>query len=269
MRTWHELETEFRALQPSQAFQPRLDHQGGDAGEYWDLAGVGSPQERQRFEALARMAGTKLLDVPGAESVPHLVQERDPVTRWYRALQHSSGAYRSDHHAIMKDSAGQDAGIITGGSIDRVYEASAALCVALESVSALPSCKLEVLSSVPRYQAPYEHWQAARASLSAETPDHAVAVHEAIKAIEAMSCIVLRDNAVTLGSALQRMRQQDMLHPALAAALEKVWGFASVEPGVRHGKTSPPAPKVAEVRFVVDVCEAALLLLLAIDRPVP
>jgi hypothetical protein len=264
MRTWNELESDFRTLRGS-SFDARLDHQHGAAGEHWRVAAASSPQEVRQFEALARIAGQKLLEVPSIADYAELVAEHDPLLRWYRALRHASGAYRTDGYGIQKDADGNDAGVIYMGRIDRVYEASATLCATVESFATTPRSRADVLCAVPRYSGPCQHWQAARSLLSAKEPDFAGAIHEAISALEGLCRIILNEPTVTLGDALHRIRQRGLLHPALSRSLEALWGFASTEPGIRHGATVASMPKPHEAHFVVDACEAALTLLLTID----
>lgn len=264
MRTWSELESEFRTLRGS-GFDARLDYQHGAAGEHWRVAAAASSQEVAWFEAFARMAGQKLLEVPATADWAEVVQERDPVLRWYRALRQVSGAYRVDGYGVQKDEQGNDAGVIHMGHIDRVYDTSATLCATLESLATTPRGRAEVLCSVPRYSGPCQHWRAARSLLSTKEPDHAGAVHEAVSAVEALCRIILNDPAITLGDALQRMRQRGLLHPALLRSVDALWGFASAEPGIRHGTPVAATPKPHEAHFVVDACEAALTLLLTID----
>ena len=133
MRAWCELEADFRALRAAGFDDARLDHQYGAAGEHWRVAAA-SAQQIRRFEALARMAGLKLLEVPVTADWAEVAQERDPLLRWYRALRHVSGAYRADGYGVQKDEHGNDSGVIYIGRVDSVYDTSATLCATLESL---------------------------------------------------------------------------------------------------------------------------------------
>src|SRR5439155_3888645 len=167
MRTWSELESDFRTLRAS-GFDACLDHQHGAAGEYWRVAAAASSQEVARFEACARLEGHNLLEVPATADWGEIVQERDPVIRWYRALRQVSGAYRLDGYGVQKDEHGNDAGVIYMGRLDRVYDSSAILCATLESLATTPHSRAEVLCAVPRYSGPCQHWRAARSLLYAK-----------------------------------------------------------------------------------------------------
>jgi hypothetical protein len=265
MRAWSELEAEFKALRAAGFGNARLDHTFGAAGETWRVAAAGSAQEIRRFEALARMGGIKLLEVPATADWAEVAAERDPLFRWYRALRHVSGAYRVNDYGVQQDEHGNDAGVIYMGRVDSVYDASATLCATLESLATTPRARLEVLCAVPRYSGPCQHWRAAHTLLSSKDPDYAGAAREAVSAVEGLCRIVLGEPSITLGDALQRMRQRNLLHPALAKSIEGLWGFASVEPGIRHGAASASFVKPHEAIFVVDACEVALTLLLTVD----
>jgi len=266
MRSWTDLEAAFRAL-PTPGFEPRLDHQSGAAGGHWRLA-AGSPGDTERFEALARIAGTKLLSLPVASDWSDIAAEQEPIRRWYLALRQLSSSYRVDGYGVQKDEQGQDAGVIWLGRIDRVCEASASLCLKLESLAASPRRRVDVLCAVPRYSGPCQHWRAAQDLLSAAEPDLSGAVHEAVSAVEGLCRIILGEPSITLGDALQRLRQRGLLHPALARTVEGLWGYASAEPGIRHGASVVTTLKPHEAHFAVDACEAALTLLLAVDGDV-
>lgn len=265
MRSWSQLETDFWGLRISSGFDFRLDHQDGAAGERWHVAGAGSPQTELRFKTLARTAGEKLLEVPAAAGWPGVAEERDPVIRWYRSLRRLSGAYCSDIYAIQKDIEGNDAGAITLATIQRVYETSATLCATLESLTLAPRRRAELLCTVPRYAGPCQHWREAHSILASEEPDFAAAAHKAVSAVEGLCRIILSDSSITLGEAVKRLRSQGLLHPVFAKCIEGLWGFASSEPGVRHGAASIPAVKSRDALFVVEACEAVVVLLLALD----
>lgn len=264
MRTWNELEADFRALGSAGFDDARLDHHYGTGYEDWRVAAASSQQIR-RFEALARMAGLKLLEVPLAADWAEVAQERDPVFRWYRALRSISRAYKVDGYAVQQDEHGNDAGIMYMGRVDRVADTSATLCATLESLATTPRSQLDILCAVPRYSGPCQHWRAARTLLSSKEPDYAGAVREAVSAVEGLCRIILGEPSITLGEALPRLRQRNLLHPALSKCIDGLWGFASAKPGIRHGAASASVMDPHEAHFVVDACEAALTLLLAVD----
>jgi hypothetical protein len=81
-----------------------------------------------------------------------------------------------------------------------------------------------------------------------------------------MARLIVNDGSATLGAALKQFQTKGLIHGALVRCLGGLWGYASNEPGVRHGATTTPKVKPHEAGFVVDSCEAALKLLLEVDR---
>ncbi len=237
MRAWTELEREFSGL--SDPFQQaRLDHQFGAAGEHWRLAAAPAGLAR-RFRTLARMAGLKLLETPGADRWPEVVAEPDAERRWYQALRHIAGAWRPEGYGVQKDDLGSDAGVIYLGQIERPFEASATLCLQMETVAFTPRISLDVLCAIPRYAGPCEHWRAVQAIMARTEPDLAGAVHEAVSAVEGLARVVLADETVTLGDALKRFRERGLLHGALCKTLDGLFlMIAQEEQAIRKNPAS-------------------------------
>ncbi|HEY2945359.1 MAG TPA: hypothetical protein VGN09_23190 [Vicinamibacteria bacterium] len=263
MRTWKELEQDFRALH--QHADAELEHLTSAAGEDWSVRG-NSPRDVSRFESLAAIAGAKVLDLQASVDWPEVVDERDAKTRWYRCLKRFSSDYKPDAWVATGPATDTEPkGARTSlGRISRVFAASSVVCVAMESFGVAPRLRLEALCAVPRYAGPCQQWTAAQRFLSAPEPDLAQAVAEASSAVEGMARVVL-GTSKTLGDAAQELRQKRGLHPALSLILDKVYGYASDVGGIRHGATTVIQVKPAEARFAIDICEAALLLLLALD----
>ena len=264
MRTWDELEHAFRVLCEG-GRDVRLDHQHGAAGEYWRLAGVVTHEQRERFEALAMLAGKKILGVPAVAKKTEIVQEPEPVQRWYRSLCAFSKGYKPDWYGVQQEAQGKDAGFLFMDRLEGVYAASAALCLTLESWMTNPETTLEIMAEIPRYSGPWAHWQAATELINQKEPDYAKAAHEALSAVEGMARVILNNDSITLGEALKSFRNQGILHGALIRSVEGLWGYASDEPGVRHGAVKSPNVKPHEVRYVVAASEAALGLMLELD----
>lgn len=133
MNSWTELEAQFSELRTTLQFS-RLDIQWGDAGEHWRIAGGADRHIVRRFEALARVAGTKLIN-EGVILGVDIDHEPDALTRWYKALRHASGLFRAGTYAQQLTTDGQPGGFIFTGSVDRIAEASAVLCVELAAGS--------------------------------------------------------------------------------------------------------------------------------------
>jgi hypothetical protein len=168
-------------------------------------------------------------------------------------------------YGIQKDENGNDAGMFTMGTIRSVYENSATLCATLESLASTPRKRAELLCAIPRYAGPCKHWREAQSALTKEEPDYAGAAREAVSALEGLCRIILRDDSVTLGKALKCMESKGLLDPRLAKSIEGLWSYASGKPGVRHGAVASSSVEPHEAEFVVEACDAAIVLLLTID----
>jgi hypothetical protein len=134
-------------------------------------------------------------------------------------------------------------------------------------VEGAPASDLLQRLSVPRYAGPRLHMEKALQFMTVEPQDAANAVKEAICAVEGLARIVAGDATATLGDLIGRFKSQGKLNPALAKALEALWGFASNSPGVRHGATSGVTVTSEEAEFVIGSSRAAIGLLLALDTP--
>jgi len=265
MRTWKEIGTAFRGLEGGRA-DARLDYQWGAAGEHWRIAATTSRSYVQQFEALAQMAGAKLFETSAVVSEPELAEESNATTRWYRALVRLSGRFEHGLFCTQVDDEGKSAGNIYTGTVSTVSEVAANLCLTLEAQSASSRGYLDPLLKSSRYAGPMAHWHEAQRLLDLDQPDAAGAVHEAVSAVEGMARLILGDSSITLGKAVESLRQTNLVHPALAKCLEGVWGYSSAVPGIRHGAAGPVTLQNREAVFVVNTCEAALRLLVELDR---
>jgi hypothetical protein len=248
MRTWKDLEHDFRALHEYQ--DAELQHRTGAQGERWDVNGH-SPHHVDPFRSLAAIAGTKVRDLPAAASWPGVIQEQDDAIRWYLCLKHFSANYRAD--ASRGTSWGTDTpaeGAHTSwASLNRVFAESSALCVRMESLTVAPRLRLEALRAAPRYAGQWHHWSAAQASLEAEEANLPQAVADAVHAVEGLACLVLNKPTLTLGAAAKELRDKGSLHAALSNAIERVYGYTSDVRGIRHGAVGAVQVKAEEARF--------------------
>ena len=134
MLTWEELDTKFRELGDPGGYV-RLDIQWGAAGEHLHLSGHFDVNNEQRFEAIARLAGEKLRSLlkPDTEDSVYILDERDPLILWYKALWKYSPSFELGIYAFQKSDEGEDLGTIFTGSVLSVFEASATLALNLLS----------------------------------------------------------------------------------------------------------------------------------------
>jgi hypothetical protein len=127
---------------------------------------------------------------------------------------------------------------------------------------------LELLArlSAPRYAGPHAHWARSIDLATQSGPDLANAVKEAVCAVEGLCRLLTKKSTATLGELINELRVSRRIDPALAKSLEGVWGWASNEPGVRHGSASASTLNHSEAQFAIRTSEAAIALLLDIDH---
>lgn len=130
MITWQELDAQFKELNDPLG-HVRLDIQWGSAGEHLHISGYFDVNNKQRFIALARLAGEKLRTQlePNSEVNQYILGENDSVLLWYKALWKFSPTFKHGTIAFHKSESGEDLGNIYTGSVPGVYAASATLAL--------------------------------------------------------------------------------------------------------------------------------------------
>jgi hypothetical protein len=118
----------------------------------------------------------------------------------------------------------------------------------------------------PRYAASVEHFSKATAFLTERSQDFANSAKEATMAVESLAMLVTRRNKGTLGDCIKDLRARGDLSSPLDRAFEALWAYASEEPGVRHGKPSPPSLAERDATLVVNLAASMILFLLDLDR---
>jgi hypothetical protein len=193
------------------------------------------------------------------------------VTRldWFDSILLGAGLDTLDRVSLIADSEYLRRKVYTTGAITyeptpKLLREYPVLLTVGPSGIAAPADLLQRLS-VPRYVGPRQHLEKAVRFMAANPPDAANATKEAVSAVEGLARIVTADHTATLGQLIDRLRSQSRLNPALAKSLEGLWGFASTEPGVRHGAAGPVQITDEEAEFAIGTSRAAMVLLLALD----
>lgn len=149
MDEWSDIQRQFEEL-ADRLSGSRLDRQW-DEGELerWHLAGGVASADRQRFEALASLAGTYLEDF--ASDLPAEVRgAREPILRWYRAMWYMQGPDEPPLIAsITKD--GQHVGHMFAGRLNAPARMAANLALRMRSVAA---ARERALAKKPEPSAP-------------------------------------------------------------------------------------------------------------------
>jgi hypothetical protein len=126
MPTWCELDQQFQALSEPLRHH-NLQYQWGAAGTHYHLSGGPASPASARFEVLARLAGSKLGELPDGVLHEPVLLDRPSIERWYEAIRYHSGAFEYNFSARQTDAAGNDLGGIYTGTVHRPASASAVL----------------------------------------------------------------------------------------------------------------------------------------------
>lgn len=132
MTNWNDYENKFSEIAPSFKYS-RLDIQWGDSGEHFRIAGGADKLAIQRFELLAQKAGEELTRLNNIQEYLYLMDERNPLTRWYKALWKLGDNFDFGFVGNMLNENKETVGHIMTGSINRFVETSALLCLRFSS----------------------------------------------------------------------------------------------------------------------------------------
>lgn len=136
MVDWRKFEEDFRAI-PDPFSQMRVDWTYGEGQpENWTIAAWHDRFSRERFEAIARMAGQMLLSSPAVVSrcTSDLLNEQNPLHCWFMAIRELTDCFRQGPTFIEYDENQKPVGRVYTGSIESVLEASALACLELASI---------------------------------------------------------------------------------------------------------------------------------------
>lgn len=149
-------------------------------------------------------------------------------------------------------------------SCDMLNDLFAAECVGFRFVngqitSIIDDIEIDAIEqAVAQEDVPAQHLKQALAFFADRgNPDYANSFKESITAVESLCCIILNDDNVTLGKALDKFRSNGIkLEPALAEAFKKIYGLASEKSGVRHGGVDAPMINQSLAQFMLVTCSA-------------
>lgn len=87
--------------------------------------------------------------------------------------------------------------------------------------------------------------------------DYKNSIKESITAVETLASMIAKNDKATLGGLIDQIDKKKSIHPALKEAIKKLYGFASDEPGIRHGKEGEGNDvNYEEAEFVLVICSA-------------
>lgn len=87
-------------------------------------------------------------------------------------------------------------------------------------------------------------------------PDYRNSIKESISAVESLVKFATGENKSTLGQLIKKLEAEFGLNHALAAALNKLYGYTSDVDGVRHGMTELNKTDFNDAKFMLVVCSA-------------
>jgi len=105
-----------------------------------------------------------------------------------------------------------------------------------------------------------------------QTPEPAYedSIKQSISAVESVLRIATGDEKGKMGALLKSFESaHGDLHPSLRAAIDKLYGYASDEEGIRHGATKPSTVGDAEARCMLVMCSALVNFLIQKSGAVP
>lgn len=113
-------------------------------------------------------------------------------------------------------------------------------------------------------QSPYEvvriHLQKALELYSdRKNPDYENSIKESISAVESMAATIMGpdEKNVTLGRAIKKLKEKEIyIHQALEDAFSKLYGYASDEAGIRHGKIDFKKAPAEDAKYMLVACSA-------------
>lgn len=128
----------------------------------------------------------------------------------------------------------------------------------------IPITNTEEASSITKaLSSPYERVNQsiakANSYLSNKSRDYENSIKESITAVETLCSILTGKEKATMGQMLNELDKAKQIHPALKEAINKLYGFASDTPGVRHGvEKESMSIDFAEAKFVLVTCSAII-----------
>jgi len=116
-----------------------------------------------------------------------------------------------------------------------------------------------------KFQPVYEHLTKVISLLSdRESPDYGNSIKESLSAIESLFKIIYSNNE-TLGKNIKRACSDFGFHKAFCEAISKLYGWASDDKGIRHGKgLNESEPSQAEAKFILVTASAFINYILDI-----
>lgn len=112
-----------------------------------------------------------------------------------------------------------------------------------------------------------EHIDKAVRYISEKDKDYENSIKESVSALETLCSIISEENNKTLGETIKIISKEKKIHPSLKEAILKLYGFASDEPGVRHGSGKEGNDiTFDEAKAVLVICSAIINYLISMYK---
>lgn len=126
--SWKELSKLFEELS-SKLYGARIDFEWGSVPKRATLVGCGDVILKDKFYALSKIAGKKLMNVINKNDYSELKEIKDPISFWFYSLKVFSKRFEFDFQAEETDGKLNKTGIIYLGRIMSVAEVSSNMCL--------------------------------------------------------------------------------------------------------------------------------------------
>ena len=96
-------------------------------------------------------------------------------------------------------------------------------------------------------------------------PDYRNSIKESISAVEAICNLIIGSDSSSLGDALKKIEREHkvVIHPALRAAFDKLYGYTSSAEGIRHALLDEATLGQEDAKFMLVSCSAFINYLIA------
>ena len=113
----------------------------------------------------------------------------------------------------------------------------------------------EAFKNTNQYSGIQQHLnQALKLMSDRQNPNYSKSMHDSISAVEGLARLLLKDDSMTLGKAIPRLRTKYELHPTLMESLNKLYGYTSDEAGIRHGSAQESNLSYIDAKFMLVAC---------------
>ncbi len=113
----------------------------------------------------------------------------------------------------------------------------------------------EALKNTNLYSGVQQHLNQALALISdRQNPNYSKAIHDAISAVEGLARSILKDESITLGKAIPRLRDKFGLHTNIMESLNKLYAYTCDQNGIRHGASVAPNLTYIDAKFMLVAC---------------